>query len=149
MSPSVARVSIGCILLLIAACRGDLLTPSDPLPLEGTNWRLDHVETSGDISEPPVDEIYSIFFDTTGVLLGRSDCNDCLGSFHLRKSDTLVLSFGCTEAACRPSGSAIGHFPIYASGVFGYHINDETLTLNKDQSAGTLRLVFEGRQRGG
>ncbi len=132
-------------MLLVSACRGDLFSGPDELPLEGPTWTLNHVDRSGDVTEPDDDETYFLLFDTLGVLRGRSDCNDCNGTYHIRKTDTLVLSLGCTEAACGPSGSSLGHFPVFASGVFDYRIDDSRLTLRKKQAVGTLSLVFDER----
>lgn len=129
---------------MMCGCRGDLLSDANDLPLEGTTWTLSHVDISGNISEPPEDETYLLRFDSSGVLAGQSDCNRCEGSYHVRKAGTLVLSLGCTESACGLSGSEIGHYSVYVSGVFSHEIDGNRLTMHKQQSSGSLVLAYVG-----
>ncbi len=129
------------LLFLASACRGDLVSGNDPHPLETTTWILDHIDLSGKVSEPAVNETYSIILEGS-IVAGRADCNDCSGSYHFQSNDALVLSLGCTESACGPSGASFPHFPVYASGVFDHEIDESTLTLRKHQSEGSLNLVF-------
>ena len=148
MNARVASCTVAAVFgvaLLTWGCRGGLLSDPDDLALEGTSWKLEYVDVSGNINEPPEDEKYLLRFDSSGAIGGQSDCNSCEGSYHVRKSGELVLSVGCTEAACGPSGSDIGHFPVYASGVFGYDIDGNRLTMHKQQSSGHLILAFDGQ----
>ena len=148
MNARAATCTLAAVLgvaLLTWGCRGGLLSDPDDLPLDGTTWTLVYIDVSGDISEPPEDESYLLRFDSSGVLVGQSDCNSCEGSYHVRKSGTLVLSLGCTEAACGPGGSEIGHFPVFVSGVFVHDIDGNRLTMQKQQSSGSLLLAFDGQ----
>ena len=138
-----SRMRMGALLfaLLISACRGDLVSEPDELSLEGTTWVLDSIDLSGKITEPGTDEVYSILLEES-LVAGRADCNDCTGTYHFRTDDALVLSLGCTESACGPSGSSFPHFPVFASGVFDVEIDESMLTLRKHQSEGSLHLLF-------
>lgn len=134
-----------CFLLLVMSapgCRGDIPSETDGTSLEGTAWTLDRIEQSGKAAEPLRNEIYSILLKEGGLISGQSDCNDCVGTYHFQQDGALVLSLGCTESACGPSGSSFPHFPVFASGVFDHEVDGSILVLRKRQSEGSLRLIF-------
>jgi heat shock protein HslJ len=134
----------GGALMLLAAC----VSAPEPHPLEGTEWQLAAIDTSGSTTtlDPPLQARHTVAFGPEGALAIQLDCNRGRATWSAGKprNGTGTLTIGpvaSTRMLC-PEPSFGNQLASLA--------NAKTYTLTLDRRAlvvetGTLRLTFAAR----
>jgi heat shock protein HslJ len=135
----------GGALMLLAAC----VSAPEPHPLEGTEWQLAAIDTSGSTTtlDPPLQARHTVAFGPEGALAIQLDCNRGRSTWAAGKprNGAGTLTIGpvastrmlCPEPSFGNQLASLANAKTYA------------LTLDRRElviETGTLRLTFAARQ---
>ena len=114
-----------------------------PLPLEGTAWRLDGIGSGGDtVSSVLAGTEVTATFDGAGHVGGFSGCNEYGGSYETDGQDIAIGEIASTQIGCAPDVSdQEASFFDALSRAASFQIQGSTLTLLDDQDGFLLSFV--------
>ncbi len=116
-----------------------------PLPLEGTAWRLDGIGSGGGtVSSVLAGTEVTATFDAAGHVRGTGGCNEYGGSYATDGEALTISDVASTMIGCAPdvSDQEAAFFDALGRAA-SFHIQGSTLTLLDDQGGFLLSFVAE------